>query len=366
MPVYSISIAQINECDIKDLKVLWLALEKQSSQSIFLSWAWIGLWLIQVIKCKKCFLIKAHDENENIRGLGIFTETTSIFSTYKKWFLHKTGETKFDQIWIEYNDFLLCDSNPSSIRNKMWEFAHLTTEFKVNKWVLGVSEENTCSNLCLTSNINKTIYSEDIGYSISKNDIEDIGSYPREISKSTSKKIEKTLKLLSELGVVEFKLITNGEKVLDVIENTKHWHIKKWKKTETPSGFDNSNFREFHTQLIISENTAAMTISINDEIVGVNYYLKSHKNLMFYLSCLKPFQDNKIKLGLLLHQQAVKTCFTAGFESYDFLAGDAVYKSKLASRKKYFNELQFEKKDVFFLTIKIARKLKRYFKKRAE
>ncbi len=89
------------------LEETWCELEQRSKPSFFLTWLWIGTWLDSFVD--DFFIIEARKQNRTV-GLGIFVQRSDKFFNIpikNKLYLHRTGVPTRDQIWIEYNDFLL-------------------------------------------------------------------------------------------------------------------------------------------------------------------------------------------------------------------------------------------------------------------
>lgn len=366
--VYSITIKPISKSDAEDIATLWLTLEASSSQSVFLSWSWIGTWLAQVIEQQPCFLVTATDSGKQIKGLGLFCQNTRRYFgpiKAKQWHLHKTGETKFDQIWLEYNDFLLADDCADSLRQAMWFHLFHHNPFAVDHWLLGVSQSSVLNALTPPNTIATTIDNEDIGYVFATAD--HASDYPKSISVSTYKQVRKTKQLLAAKGQVKFEFTTEPRHITALLAITKQWHIDKWQETPTPSGFTNPAFYNFHQGLIAKGKAALSAIYLDGEVIAVNYYLIDANRIYFYLSALKPMADNKIKLGLYSHCQSIEYISQQPeykhLKYYDLLAGDANYKRKLATQKVAFVEVSFEVKTILWRLKAIAMSLRNIIKR---
>ncbi len=102
------------------LKKVWQALEKKADANFFLSWLWVGTWLDCFVD--HCHVIEARKEGQTV-GLGIIVTKPSgsvVERLRVKHYLHRTGITEEDQIWIEYNDFLICTQDKENIRQAMF------------------------------------------------------------------------------------------------------------------------------------------------------------------------------------------------------------------------------------------------------
>lgn len=344
--------------DIEQLKHHWLNLEKRSSTGFFLSWRWIGSWLKQASSANNVMLVQARYQN-NVIGLGLFAEKKIVrhgFIKSTQWLLHRNGSEKEDQIWIENNDFLIDNQYKKIITSAIWQKLFKQKSY-VDEFIIAMrhqlkQEQNDSINL-LKKYTEKTLYSEK-SYSLSIDELQNFEQYLSSLSKNTRQQIKRSLKLLKQLGDVKFSVITEKEKQWDLLQQSQHWHIEKWQKSNTPSGFNNPLFTNFHKHLILSKHASTKTIvaslQIDNELVGCLYCFIDGENVYFYLSNLKPMSDNRIKLGLTIHAFFIEWLINnaPGITKYDFLAGDARYKKSLTNKQSEYSYLVIQKKSLKF------------------
>jgi CelD/BcsL family acetyltransferase involved in cellulose biosynthesis len=336
----------------------WRDLEKRAESNFFLSWEWIGNWL-GIIK-GNVILIEAI-ENNKVVGLGFFVEKSrKIFKLFpvKQWHLHRTGEIHEDQIWIEYNDFLLDSNISDSVRKEMVN-AICSFEPSLHEVIIGLSTShviNKFTEICENKSIRFRTLLETLAYraETQETDLKNI------LSKNTRSQLKRSEKLLEQLGSLDFYVLTKTEDVEFSLESISNIHIERWHRTEEGSGFTNPCFNKFHS-LMASEskkNIAQVSVlSLNSKPIGylLNYIYKG--KVYFYLSALTTFDENKIKVGLTLHTKAIQHYIDKGIYSYDFLGGDARYKKSL-SNKQYNLSLGCFQRDHFLL--KLESKFKDY------
>ena len=118
----SVTMISSKNIEITHLAENWLSLEKRSSCSFFLTWAWIGQWLTSL--STEYFVLQASDNN-NVLGLAIMVKNTrKVFGLFqvKQWWLNRTGNEAYDQCWIEYNDFLVASEQAEKVNQAMLNF----------------------------------------------------------------------------------------------------------------------------------------------------------------------------------------------------------------------------------------------------
>ena len=109
-----VTLHSYQQADLSSVEVQWLALEKQSNCSFFLTWAWIGPWLTQLLIKQQSFDLLCAKQGNNIVGLSIIVKKSrKVFGlfTVNQWWLNRSGDELLDQCWVEENSFLIAKSD---------------------------------------------------------------------------------------------------------------------------------------------------------------------------------------------------------------------------------------------------------------
>jgi len=340
----SIQIKPFYLSEKKILALKWQNLENSSNCTVFLSWLWIGEWLELVTN--KMYVIEAY-QNEKIVGLGVFVEKErKVFGLFpiKQWLLHRIGGVKQDQIWIEYNDFLLAEEVEETVREAMVK-ALQAYDKQLKEVVIGLSTE-TVTNCFKKYFFHSNYLIKTLGYLVDLSPIE--RNYLQDVlSKNTRSQIKRSEKVLCQLGKLTFDVVTDKSEINVLYDDIAKIHIGRWNSTNEGSGFTNELFTSFHRQLVNDETSTVQiaTLALNSENIGylVNFVYK--KKVYFYLSALKTFDNNKIKVGLTLHEKTIDYYVKQGIQSYDFLGGEARYKQSLSNQSYELALQRFYKKD---------------------
>ncbi len=338
---FKVTIKPLLSKQIAPLKEKWLEVEIEATPSFFLSWKWIGPWLKQVNSSEKLILVQASHQNK-IVGLGVFVEKKIIrYSLLKstQWFLHRSGVNSYDQIWIENNNFLTTDKNKDLIIQNIWHTL-LLQHNNVDEFIVAICH-NKPKQLKLPDALmyKASVEYTENGYYLSLENIFTLDDYLSSLSKNTRKQIKRSFKLLSQLGEYEFYVAQDPVQQTKILKECNKWHIDKWQQTDTPSGFVNPSFINFHYNLMneahVTSKTVVARLKINEEIAGCLYCFIDDNCAYFYLSSFKPIEDNGIKLGLSLHTLFIQWLIEnrPEIQKYDFLAGEARYKKSLSSHQ---------------------------------
>jgi len=339
----SIELHLANQNDIKKTELQWLELQGRSKSHFFLTWDWIGPWI------KKTqgpfYIIKALRLGQVVALAFIFQKKRKILGLYSisQWWLNRTGDDKYDQTWIEYNDFLIDQTFESEVRSSLTEFISKQTLW--DEFVCGMMSSQLEKQFSSLSK-RKRYMIEDMGYQVNLSEIHQ--SYMSEIlSRNTRQKLNQTRRLLEHQGELEFRVLTTSKEKLQTLINIKRLHTKKWQASDTPSGFTNPLFVGSLEEQLISEHCEISTLTLNGTFIGflINYIYRGR--VYFYLSALCDSFDGKIKLGMYLHSLAISHYKDADMEVYDFLAGKARYKQSLTNISYLQNMCCYQKNNVW-------------------
>lgn len=332
------------DADRKNLSALssaWQMLEARAKPNMFLSWSWIGTLLSQTLQR---VVVTEATENGKVIGIGLWFESYTGVCKAKKLSLHKTGISSHDQVWIEYNDFLLDPSFSEKTRAALVAFA-------VNQLTWDILEigpaQSRLISLFETYDIQQKIVWSAPSFSAQLNKQDTLDNYLLSLSKNVRSQIRRDLSEASNSLTVD---------VAKTEDECKKWfsdaatsHIERWRDTTSGSGFSNKRFTDFHYALIEEGfrkgNISLLRFKHNDTIFAHFYYFVDNKNVRFYLSSINyniqlPFKN----LGLLLHAKAIQFFLQQGAEKYDFMGGNAQYKRSLSHCELRFETVVLSKK----------------------
>lgn len=355
---------------IEQIKHKWNYIYSNSEENFFLSWPWINAWLESTLNEFDAFAVIAEIRDKPI-GVAVFVEVKShrykILST-KQWWLHKTGNEKHDQVWIEQNDFLLDKDHAYLTRQAMWSEI-VKQKPNMDEFIIGVSNDETIKahQKCLPDYL-KWDFIESKGWSAELENWPDFEAYWQSRSKSFRNQIGKTDKILTAQKI-DISIRTDNLAFKQGLELAEPWHKTQWGKE---SGFVNDLFVK-HFSLIsndkddtIKSNLFTLKIELDNTPIAVCLGFYTSTTLYFYLSAQEKIKDNKLKIGLYLHYQAIKWCFENNIQCYDFLAGDYRYKRSFANKSTHFYLTHFQRNAFKFKLENQLKKLKskisHYFK----
>ncbi|WP_412971975.1 GNAT family N-acetyltransferase [Glaciecola sp. MF2-115] len=344
-----------------ELEQMWNLLYSKARPNFFLSWNWIGNWLDSI---KSPYTLCIASQNDSVVGLGILVDKKIFrngFVRSKQLFLHKTGEEKTDQIWIEYNDFLLSATIENAVRTEIIEQVHKQLDW--DEFVIGASTHNALIPF-RTMNLNENLVWHSHSYQVNLTRLRNKKlDYLSTLSKNSRYQINRSLKAYRKRGEISLSVAKTVKEGLCWFEEAAPFHISRWENTIVGSGFSNPTFVKFH-QNLIKKNLESGSIDIikitaGDSVICYLYNFIQGNDVKFYLSANNYEETGSaLKPGLVAHYLAIQHYINKGFELYDFMAGESQYKRSLASTASPIFLCVFSKKKLKFTLENKLRELK--------
>lgn len=329
----------LHECHLEELADKWVTLQAKTNSSTFVAWFWVAQWLAQKnLTTNNCLCVEVMLDKDTV-GLALFgIKTKRVFwgLSFNQYFLHKSGNIKEDQTWIEHNTFLVHADYEQQLADEIC--LELEKTKQIDDIKIGLSSPHFINTLNITGFKLRTELSS-LGYVVNLSGFTTLNDYLVTLSKNTRSHIKRSIKLLNEQSPLRLKLATNSDEKVKVLKSVADLHRVKWRSTVYGSGFDNPCFYQFHQALIqddqSSQHCRLYTLYQDDIALGHVYLLTQGDKWIFYLSALNFNDDNRIKVGLVIHSLIIEQAIKQGVTVYDFLAGEAQYKNSLSNAPPY-------------------------------
>lgn len=329
----------LHDSHLPELADKWVALQGKADSSVFIAWFWVKQWLEQKdLSTNNCLCIEVKLGEKTV-GLALFGKKTKrIFwgLSFHQYLLHKSGNIKEDQTWIEHNTFLVNKDYEQQVTDEICQ--QLVKINHIDDIKIGLSSPSFINSIKLDHFKLRTELSSQ-GYLVNLAGYTCLEDYLASLSKNTRASIKRSIKLLNQQCPLQLTIAKGAEEKDQVLKNIAELHRKKWRTTVYGSGFDNPCFYQFHQGIIQGQNSAQncrlYTLYQNGEALGYVYLLTQGDRWSFYLSALHFNDDNRIKVGLVIHSLIIEQAIEHGINVYDFLAGEAQYKKSLSNAKAY-------------------------------
>lgn len=334
---------------LTDIEQLWQTLAAQSEQSFFLQWPWIGTWL-KTFAPKQYYLVVARYA-EQVVGLAILVEHVEWrygVIRSKQLCLHRTGIATSDEIWIEYNDFLLAKGHASQLRSQMFRYICDTLAF--DELLFGASDAGLLAELAQQTELTRTDVWFAKAYCVQFHDAPTQG-FDSYLSANSRYQIKRSLKLYPGY---QFEKASDSHQAMAWLQDIIELHQQRW----SVSGFRQSSFSEFHQQLlndgIACGQVELLKVTLDDTTRVYLYNFIWANKVYFYLSAIAEpsttnVSNNKAKPGLVAHYLAIEYYKSKGFLAYDFMGGDARYKASFSNEISELYISKFQRNKLIFL-----------------
>ncbi|MCE0493278.1 GNAT family N-acetyltransferase [Vibrio salinus] len=344
------------------LEKVWTDLENRADSNFFLSWLWIRSWLDCFVD--HFFLLEAKRLGKTV-GLGIVVTKSGFLGTKGirvKHYLHRTGISEEDQIWIEYNDFLISDQNTAEIRHAMCASVYYWLG-PSDAFIAGASKPEKFSDLNALGLFERKIW-ETTNYFLELNWLrENNQSVLESISRNSRYQITRSLREYENIGEISVKQMQTRAEALELLELAKPYHLARWGNGQSGSGLANPKFISFH-EMLISRGLSSGCIELNhikagDETIGIVYNFRYKKVLYFYFCSMNySHESSHFKPGLVSHYLLIKKALDDGIDIYDFMGGEARYKSTFANKQGKLVVCQYEHPRCLLSVENFAREVK--------
>jgi len=346
---------------LEEQLTLWENVYQRSRcSSPFLSPHWIEGWLRSISSPLLTAIFYCGDHIKGIALIGAETQRVlglKINTAY----LNQVGTETEDQAWIEYND-LLC---PEQFRTEFFEL--LIIELRKRRF-------HRFKTSMMTHNYHQSFKSPyrvhtDVlvtkGFTTS---LDVFIQYPSKIMSKNSrdqiKRSEKAIKF--EFGDIDIVRCKTSSEILKGFEELARLHRLRWRDSENGSGFDNPIFVEHQKSILFTKPRFAELIKFvaGNKTLGFSMNLIINETVYFYCSGINYFRnDNKVKVGYVMHYKMMEYYANRGFKTYDFLGGESRYKSSLSNGEVSFFTKTFIFNNLLGRIIATYKKIRPYLSK---
>lgn len=308
----------------------------------FLSWGWISTWIKSLETKTDIYFVVGFIQDEP--ALGFFIGTSSkrkygIFRT-KLISLNTTGAPYFDQLYLEYNRILVDPAVQFGIRELMrsLEEAHWD-ELSLPGLAFDFANETGLFDSPDTMPFQLLIDEQSPAFFVDLEQVRKIEmDYLRLVSSNKRSQIRRSIKEYEKDGRIGIVEAANTDQALGYFDELVDLHQKEWANRGRAGAFSNKYLLRFHMDLIASRfnfgEIQVLKCFTPEATIGVLYNFIYDGKVYFYQSGFNYPPGNIYRPGLVSHYYAIRHNAEKGKSVYDFMAGDASYKSSLATESQ--------------------------------
>jgi CelD/BcsL family acetyltransferase involved in cellulose biosynthesis len=326
----------------EELQAWWRELEARADTTFYTSWSWIGSWLSILPAELQPHMLLAR-QGERIVGMGLVVKGKArLLRSFSVncWRLHETGVEEFDEMTIEYNDFLADRTQAQRIKRAMLHHLLYQTGIKrleVSKAdhrfgdVAGAALGGSLKDVLIRS-VASTSYVVDLDRVRQSN-----AEYLCLLSANTRSHIRRSITAYKGLGPLRIEAASSTAQARAFLTTLKTLHGRTWSQRGVQSSLCTSpTVQRFHDALIEDAfergEVQMLRVTAGDTDLGYLYNFVHRGRVVFYQSGFNyGVLDKHDRPGLVCHNLAVEHNVQLGHSLYDFAAGDYRYKASLST-----------------------------------
>ncbi len=327
-------IATLSPCPpAAGLEREWRELEGRSAGSVFLSWPWIEATGIG--RRPESVLARVTHGGRTV-GLGLLglCAPPSVPLRPRTLSLNETGDPLSDRVMVEYNGVLAEQGWEAKTADAL--LAALDTGKATGRMDLmlsGVPEHwiGLCQSRGLATRLLRPPQAAPCAALQTRPEQDLLASMTR----NSRQQIRRSLRHYEGRAALRLDRAADASQALDWLDGLEALHTQSWRQRGKDGAFADPGFKDFHRRLISTRFDQGVTdllrVRNGDMVLGYLYNLRWRHVVSAYQSGFH-FEDHaQARPGLVAHVLAMELYRNEGMATYRFLAGQARYKTSLAS-----------------------------------
>lgn len=320
---------------LSQLEAAWRTLEEDSNCSFFLSWGWIGPWLRLMDGRTRLHLYECR-QGSILVGMAILSRQTLVRRGLIRVNTHSLHSTPGigPELFIEYNGCLARSGYESLTLSQLIQ--DLDESSKDWDEVRLANIPSRIWNDLDTSSTKLRKHSDD---SLSTwitplQDATDVGAIISRLRAGRRSKIARSFREYERNGKLQASAASTVEQAIHDFRSMGDLHTRRWNLAGLPGSFANHEWVRFHEDVIRTgkprNEVQIVHVQCGTRTIGYTYNFLWRGSVLMLQSGFTKEHSNHLRPGYVSHILAMELNARLGYKSYDFLAGDADYKSVLA------------------------------------
>jgi CelD/BcsL family acetyltransferase involved in cellulose biosynthesis len=315
---------------------LWRELEGRANAPFFLSWDWIGNWIMESETNPHVLIGRVDGRVVLLGALAQSARHSTVPFLVNGLRLHTLGDDRRDVITIEYNGFLVDPVLGDAAEDAAVRFLMQSAQVQGRRFdeLHLRSVARSYAAVSLELGLRHKIVSSKPSYRIDLDTIRDTGKpYLDTLSANTRQQIRRSMRLYEQRGKLVATRARDVPEALDYLAGLKSLHQPYWASRGKPGAFSYPFFEKFQRRLIgtgIQRGTVELVrIACGEVVIGYLYNFVHRGQAYAYQSGFRFDDDPRLKPGLVSHCLCIEMHRRDGTRIYDFMAGEARYKASL-------------------------------------
>lgn len=318
------------------IEAVWRDLEGRAAASFFLSWHWIGPWLIAIHERPHLLIASDSGRVVGLALLLVARQWRQRVRAVPTLFLNQTGDPDRDVVTIEYNDILAEEGRETAVRRAALRFLSgsrsvVGERYHAVEWqgaLQGIEADLRALGLpwrTLTATRSAFVDLAAIRRSGRP--------YLEHLSHNTRRQVRRSCQLYRTRGALIFEAASDVDEALRFFHAAGALHQSRWQARGEPGAFAYPFYIRFH-ELVIRRAlphgaVELVRVRVGDDPIGYLYNFVYRGRVSYYFSGFAYEKDNRLKPGLVTHSSCIAHHVAAGHAIYDFMGGSERYKISL-------------------------------------
>ena len=332
-----LQIALSTPDNLETLGRRWRALEAGAAASFFQSWTWVGCEA--ATRFPDPILIEAVRDGRTL-ALALCNRTRG-WAGATLW-LGESGAAAWDSVFVEHNGPLLAAAAGPDVVAAILDAA--LRPFGQRLVLSGVREELAAmarrrpGTLAVQPDRPSPYHNFAIPRAAGQDPM-------AALSANTRQQLRRSLRRYEAGGALCVTRAADVPEALGFLDRLAQLHQRTWQRRGRQGAFAVAEFHRFHRALVARAlprgEAELLHISAGGETVGYLYnFIRDGWVLAYQSGFAYPDDAAHRKPGLTCHHLAMAAHFAAGMAGYDFLAGDARYKTSFANASRTLSWLE--------------------------
>lgn len=337
---------------VADALVQVAALEK-FSHSIFLAKPWISSWLQTIGDKAEIYCLQFYNKQNKQVGICFITRATMRrrkFFKIEQLSLNES-EVKGNKFIIEYNAILHDPEYRDDVHYAFIDFLSCSG-LRFDELRINAAEADAFHNLkkhCDGFGLKLIEEETSKSYCTSLKDYGgDPDNYIASLSKSKREQIRRSIKYFRQFGDPVLEFACGTDECLEFFHKLGDLHQRAWNSRGTAGAYASQNWVDFHSRIITDypDTVQLIRITYGSHVLGYLYNLIDGKVAYSIQSGFNYSADKNDRPGIVSHFMVTNDYIRRALQRYEYLAGEAQYKSSLSNDHRQFSWYLVQKRNL--------------------
>lgn len=350
---YQATLTRLTSSDLEALAPRWRALESRCDCSFFQSWSWMGSWLAIAIERVELYLFECRRSDETVALATLSRATIRRRHLFRvtQLTLNDAPPSSGVSMNIEYNDLLALQDQQLLAWRELLKALHLSP-IKWDELALPSITQLRTSELGALNSPLAIVIDEDLTpWSC---DITSMASNPdapfERMSKNRRWQIRRSLKEYEKEGALEVDEASTIDDALQIFAEMEKFHTERWQRVGQGGSFANARWPVFHRKVIESafnrHEIQLLRIRCGARPIGYIYSFVWRRRIYMLQTGFAQEASNVLRPGYVSHLLSMQLNARIGNTIYDFMWGDAEYKSVLAEPGPQLHHIRMQRQQL--------------------